>query len=550
MAGCQTARRTGTLKVKGPPRLSLWIVAAVSALPAGCRVGPDYRSPCPPLPPAWKHASEAEPAKAARLSGPWWSEFQDPVLDELIRRAVAANPGLHEACFRVLESRARRQIVTSKRLPAADGVGDYSFKKVSGNSSPYALTAQDSYSLFSAGFDAAWELDLWGKHRRATEAADARISVASSDYNAVLLTLLGDVAATYVELRMYQQLIRVARQNLSVQEESLRLAKKRHAAGMEKPIDVTQAQSNFFATKAAIPSLEVALQQTENRLCVLLGEPPRELRSELAEPRSLPTAPREISLGLPTSLLRRRPDIRSAEREVAAESAQIGVAVADLYPQLSLNGTISVDSTDIPTLFTAESIAHNIGPSLTWKILNFGRIRGAIRAQEARFQQAAWRYRSTVLSAVEEVENALTSYVKEQQRSESLQKAVEGARESVRLAQLYYDKGLVMFQTVLDSQRSLLSLQDQLVRSRTGVSLNRIALYKALGGGWQAASTELPPSRQATTKVKRELTSKPDSQPGTADGTLPEPKTSPAESLPLPIQLNADLSRFERSGVD
>jgi len=443
------------------------------------------------------------------------------MLDGLIRHAAASNPGLNEAYLRVLESRARRRIVSGRLWPGIDGVGDYSFKKVSGNSSPYALTAQDSYSFFSTGFDAAWEIDLWGKHRRALEAADARIGVAGSDFDTVHLTLLGDVAATYVELRMYQQLIQVAQQNLSVQEGSLQLAEKRHEAGLEKPIDVTQAKSNFFATRAAIPALEIGLQRAENRLCVLLGEAPHILSPELRQPRPLPSAPREISLGLPISLLRRRPDIRSAEREVAAESAQIGVAVADLYPQLSLTGTISVDSTDIPTLFTAESIAHKVGPSLSWKLLHFGRVRGAIRAQEARFQQAAWRYRSVVLSAVEEVENALASYEQEQKRSESLKEAADAAQESVRLAQLYYDKGLVTFQTVLDSQRSLLSLQEQLVRSRANVTLDRVALYKALGGGWQAVSSKRGLNPDSFPTGEPDPMGRAESDPVTSDSGVP-----------------------------
>lgn len=463
-----------------------WVLAVALCTSGGCRVGPDNGPPRAPLSNQWKHPQKTDSVQNAHLDGPWWSEFQDPVLDSLIQRAVEANPGLHEAFFRVLEARARRGVVTGERFPDVTSNGSYSFKKVSGNSSPYSLSSQDAYSLFSAGFDATWELDLWGKYGRMIEAADAEIGVAKSDYDFVLLTLLGDVAAAYVELRTYQERIGVAYQNLSVQERTLHLAQERHRAGLAKPLDAAQATLNLHATKATIPALAIGLLRAENRLCVLLGEPPRKLWAQLGVSQSIPVAPRELALGLPASLLRRRPDIRGAELKVAAESSRIGVAVADLYPQLSLTGTISVDSTDIVDLLTPESITHALGPSLTWNILNFGRIQNKIEAQKARFEQAVRHYRTTVLSAAEEVENALAACIQERVRSESLVRAVEAARESVRLAELYYGQGLASFQSVLDSQRSLLQLQDQLAVSRANVTLNRIALYKALGGGWKA----------------------------------------------------------------
>ena len=451
-------------------------------------MGPDHGSPCAPLSNQWKHPQETDSISDATICGPWWSEFKDPILDRLIQQAVAANPSLQEACFRVLEARARRGVVTGERFPTIDGTGSYSFKRISENSTPFALISQDSFSLFSTGFDATWELDLWGKYRRAIEAADAEIAVTKNDYNFVLLTLLGDVAATYVELRMYQERIVVAYQNLSVQERTLHLAQARHGAGLTKPLDVAQAKSSLHATKASIPALEIGLEQAENRLCTLLGEAPRSLRERLGTTQRIPDSPPELALGAPAGLLRRRPDIRSAESKVVAESARIGVAVAELYPQLSLTGTISVDSTDIPSLFTPQSIAHMVGPSLSWNILNHRRTRNKIDAQQARFGQAIRHYQTTVLSAAKEVENALASYVQERVRLKSLEQAVAAAKESIRLAELYYEQGLASFQTVLDSQRTLLALQDQLTVSRANVTLNRIALYKALGGGWGAAT--------------------------------------------------------------
>lgn len=489
MAMDRPARNTSARPFRRTRFPVVWVLAALVCAAAGCRVGPDFQPPRSPLHDQWKYAQDPGPDGGVHVYSRWWSEFQDPDLDGLIEQAVAANPGLHEASYRVLEARARRGAVNGERFPAVDASGSYAYKKVSGNSSPYALTAQDAFNLFSTGFDATWELDLWGKYRRALEAADADVDVARNEYHFVMLTLLGDVAAAYVELRMYQERIVVASENRKVQQRTLRLAQERHRAGLAKPLDTAQALSSLHATEATIPSLEIGLQRTENRLCVLLGEPPRSLQALLGTTRIIPVAPREPAPGVPAGLLRRRPDVQNAEWKIAAESARIGVAVAELYPQLSLTGTISVDATDMAALFTPQSVAHKVGPSLTWNILNFGRIRNKIGAQEARFEQAVWSYQTTVLSAVEEVENALASYDRERVRSESLVQAVAAARESVRLAELYYGQGLATFQSVLDSQRSLLALQDQLTVSRANVTLNRIALYKALGGGWAADSS-------------------------------------------------------------
>lgn len=483
----------------------VWILVMSLCAYTGCQVGPDHGSPTAPLSDQWKHPGEASTDSNIKICTQWWSEFQDPDLDNLIQEAIAENPGLHEACYRVIEARARRGIVSGNRFPEVKGTSGYDYKKVSDNSSPYAVVSQDSYHFFTTGFDTSWELDLWGKYRRALVAADADVDIAQDDYRFVLLTLLGDVAATYVELRMYQQRIDVARQNLKVQEHTLKLAQKRHAVGLTKPLDVAQAKSSFHATKATIPELEIGYQKTENRLCVLLGKTPRDLRAQLGTTRPIPVAPSDLSLGLPCNLLRRRPDVRSAEMKVAAESQRIGVAVADLYPQLSLTGTISVDSTEIVNLYTPQSIAHTVGPSLTWDILNFGRIRNRIKAQEARFEQSVWHYQTTVLSAAEEVENALAACVRERVRSKSLATAATASKESVRLSELYYAQGLASFQSVLDSQRSLLRLQDQLTVSRANIALNRVALYKALGGGWKSATHRRQPKHNLPPKVEYEI---------------------------------------------
>ncbi len=533
----------------------VWILVAVLCAillgtSAGCHVGPDYTPPVAPITHQWKNPREVETVLDTHLSGHWWSEFGDPALDRLIFQAVMANPGLQSASFRVLEARSRRGVVSGERFPTLNGSSSYDFKKVSGNSSPYSLTSQGSYDLLSLGFDASWELDLWGKLSRALEAADAELSVFQSDYNNVLLTLLGDVASTYIELRTFQQRIEVANQNLEVQKRTLRLAEARLKAGLTKPLDAAQAKSSLHSTQARLPQLEIGLQQAENRLCVLLGESPRRLE-EILSPRDdwgatqlIPTAPVELQLGTPAELLRRRPDIQSAELKVAVESARIGVATAELYPQFRLTGAISIDATDITHLFTGQSLAHQLGPSFSWNVLNFGRIRNQIGAQKARFGQSVWNYQSAVLAAVEEVENALVACKQERLRLEELKLAVESGKEAVRLSQLYYEtgiKGFQDFQPVLDSQRSLLALQDQLTNTLSNLALNRISLYKALGGGWETASEatpvfpeSVPPHPEYLPSIDRELPQESIEKPAASPQT--EQRAKPGLQFNLPAE--------------
>ena len=463
-------------------RLLLFLVGV--SLVLGCRVGPDFMRPAAPIEPHWKQAPENGLVWASTDTCQWWTEFCDPVMDHFVELAVQNNPDLQEACFRILEARAQRGVVTGELYPEVSATSSYAYKRISGNGSPYVITSAGSFDLYSSGFDAAWEIDLWGKLRRAVEAANADLRGTVDDYNDVLVTLLGDTAAQYVEVRTLQERLRIARENRKSQEETLDLVEKRFHAGLVRELDVAQARFNVHSTAALVPALEAGLERATNRLSILCGEAPRSLEAELGTEGTIPTADHEMLVGVPAELLRRRPDVRSAENEVAAASAMIGVAKADLYPQLSLTGTITVDSTDFVTLFSPLSIAHNVGPSFTWNILNFGRVRNQIGVQRARYHQAVYRYRSTVLSAAEEVENAMAGYAREQDRLRSLRRAVEAAMEAVRLSEVYYRRGVIDFQSVLDSQRQLLRLQEQETGSRAAVTLNRIALYKALGGGW------------------------------------------------------------------
>lgn len=458
---------------------------------SGCHVGPDYHRPSALFQPQWKTASVSILDEPLGANQQWWADFNDPVLNRLVAEAVIANPDVKEAAYRVLESRSRYGITRADRLPSLAGAGDYSYRKVSGNSSPYSLLSQDAFNFNSLGFQSAWQVDVWGKFRRAMEAAAAEIQVSENDRHAIVLTLQSDVARTYIEIRAAQSRIRTAEHNLELQRRILEIAERRVAAGLSAPIDAEQARTSLHTVEAQLPTLTTQLQQAENKLAVLLGKPPQSLYDQWEELAEVPLAAGELLVGVPADLLRRRPDVRSAERALAAETARVGVAVADLYPQVSFRGTLSVDATKASTLFSGPSVAHDLGPSLSWNLFNFGQVRNQIAAQKARVNQALWRYRSKVLSAAEEVENALVAYQQEQLRLQALEKAVDAADRSVDLALKNYRQGLVRFQTVLDTQRTQLSLQDQRVVSRATLASQRVLLYAALGGGWTLQSLGL-----------------------------------------------------------
>ncbi len=511
----------------------LWWWAFSSCLLGGCLVGPDHVLPTAPLSDQWKKPSQEVHACGVGSQYPWWTDFQDPALDSLIERAILANPNLRKARYRVLEARARLGVVNGELFPDMNGTGSYFYRRASGNGSPFSVQNQQSFNFYSFGFDASWEIDLWGKLRRAVQAADAEVGSAASDYHDALLTLLGDVAAAYVELRMYQERIAVAYENLRIQENTLHQVSARKGVGLVRPLDVEQARSTFYATQSTLPTLEIGLEKAENRLCILCGAAPYDLQAELGTNGKIPIAQSETTLGMPADLLRRRPDIRRAERKVASESARIGVAVAELFPQVTILGTLGVDSQDVSVLFTTDSLVHRVGPSIRWNILNFRRIRNGIWAQRARYQQSRYQFESQVLFAAEEVENALVSYQREQARMQTLELGVKAARESVRLSKMYYSQGLAIFQTVSDTQRSLLVLQDQWTASRASVSLNRIALYKALGGGWRAAADVANTSRARILYSNPEILALPDVEMPQPTGDQQEPdQQEPEEQEP------------------
>jgi NodT family efflux transporter outer membrane factor (OMF) lipoprotein len=442
---------------------------------AGCTVGPDYEPPVLDVPPAWHTlAPEAQGDAAAELAT-WWERFDDPKMTELITRAVHGNLDLRIAAARVQEARALRGVTAARLWPMLDAVavGEQAGGSVE--------------SVFLAALDAFWEIDIFGGVRRSVEAADADIAASIEAQRGVLLELIGAVAATYIEVRGLQGRIAVVRGNLAAQCETRALTEAQRNVGLASDLDVERARALVAATDAELPPLETALSANMYRVSVLLGEQPASLTAELAAPAPIPLAPAEVVAGVPADLLRRRPDLGRAERELAAATARIGEATADLYPRFTLTGQVGLRSEDVKDLLQGRYNFFAVGPNIIWPIFAGGRIVSNIDAQDARQAERLARYEQVLLLALQDVETALVRYAREQVRRAALREAVDANREAAELARRLHANGLIEFLDVLVAERSLLESEDRLVTSETAVSSSLVGLYVALGGGWQAA---------------------------------------------------------------
>lgn len=450
----------------------------------GCSaVGPDYARVEPDAPQEWH--TQLRGGLTPGLLKPetlahWWRSLNDSELSSLEARAVEGNLDLKEARARIHEARALRGISKAGLFPTLDTSASATNYRSSESSSSF-----EENKLYSAGFDAGWELDVFGGVRRSVEAAQADLEATQEDLYDVLVSLLAEVALNYVEVRTFQTALTVTESNIKSQEETYELNRSRYQAGIINELAVQQSLYNLERTRSLIPALETGLEAAKNRLAVLLGERPGAVHGELAERKPIPIPPMTVAVGVPAEAMRRRPDIRRAERNLAAQTARIGVATADLYPKFRLLGTLGLESVSTGNLFTAHSRTWSINSGVSWNIFQGGAIRQNIKVQTARQEQALIQYESAVLNAQEEVENVLVAYAKEQRRRESLAAATSAAQLAEQLAQDQYKVGLVDFSNVLDAQRSLLSFQDQLARSDGAVTSNLIRLYKALGGGWE-----------------------------------------------------------------
>jgi NodT family efflux transporter outer membrane factor (OMF) lipoprotein len=454
----------------------------------GCvMLGPDYVRPPAPTAETWIDPGDPTVKRETKDIGAWWTVFNDPVLNTLVETAYRQNPSLRAAGVRVLEAQARRGIAIGLLFPQQqDAFGAAISNELSENranqSSPLIKRDFDDWQI---GFDATWELDLWGRFRRGIESADAELLASVATYDDVLVSLVAEVARNYALLRTLQERLEVAKANVEIQRRSFEIADAKFQGGVVTELDSAQAASLLHDTEAQIPGLESDIRQTQNTLCILLGIPPQDLQHMLGGVQSIPSPPAEVAVGIPADLLRRRPDIRRSERLLAAQSAQIGIAKADLFPRFALVGTISLASQDFDDLFKGDSFDNFGGPSFRWAILNYGRIQNNIRVQDARFQALIGDYENTVLQAQGEVENALAAYLGAQRQVQLLTSSVESANRAVELAEFQYREGVTDYTRVLNTQQFLVTEQDRFVATRGSVALNLVAVYKALGGGWE-----------------------------------------------------------------
>ncbi len=463
----------------------------------GFKVGPNYCSAKATVAESWIDSGDPRLRSGACDIACWWTAFNDPTLNQLVAEASQQNLTLKMAGCRILQAQAERGIAVGGLFPQQQSAtAQYTHNEMSAHTYPFNIITLPSYYYdnWSGGFNASWELDFWGRFRRAIEAADAHLDAQVEGYDNVLVLLQAEVATNYIQMRAYEERLALARRNVDLQKETLRIATLRERQGLVTELDVQQATTTLGTTEALIPTLITGHRAAQNRLCILMGEPPQLLAQKVGSPGSIPLPPGEIIVGIPAELLGRRPDVRQAEREAAAQSARIGVAQADFYPHIAITGTIGLQSQYVSQLFQASSIAGAIGPGISWNILNYGRIANNVRSQDAQYQQALLTYRDTVLRADEEVENGIVSFLNEQERVKSLDKSTRAAARSAEIAMLQYQKGLINYQPLLDSERDLVQQQDTLAQSRGMVGTDLVAIYKALGGGWRA---RLPESQLA-----------------------------------------------------
>jgi NodT family efflux transporter outer membrane factor (OMF) lipoprotein len=491
--------------------LSAWAVLSSAGCTSLCnyihngfKVGPNYCQPPAPVAIHWLDQEDIHVVEGQDLSR-WWTVFRDPTLDRLILCAYRQNLTLREAGFRILQARAIAGIARGEIFPQMqNATGGY--QRIAQTRNSIQNVAVPFYDQWNFGFNLAWELDFWGRFRRAIAAADDQLDASVADYDQVLVTLLGDVSASYVQIRTDQERLRFLRQNVNILELVLKWTQRREKVGFKTtPLDVHQTESNLEQTISGVSQLEMDLRMAENRLCVLMGMPPVDIHNMLGEDL-IPTAPPEIAIGIPAELLRRRPDVRRAERLAAAQSEAIGIAQADFYPAFSINGTLGWQSKNFTDLFSGRSLDGDVGPSFQWNILNYGRLANNVRYQDAKFRELVTIYQQTVLQAALEAEDGLVMFLQAQRRMQHLDKSVKAASAAVKdmflptaLGQPGFD-----FSRFALIEQNRITQQDLLAQSRGQIAQGLIQTYRALGGGWEIRrepTPEMPPTPEVPPSV-------------------------------------------------
>jgi NodT family efflux transporter outer membrane factor (OMF) lipoprotein len=449
----------------------------------GFKVGPDYRRPPAPLESQWIDAADPRVKSEPANYCDWWTVFGDPVLNDLIRIAYEQNVTLRIAGTRVLEARAQRAIAVGSIFPQSQTEdGSYVHAQTSKNvANPLPRPIFDNWTN---NFSASWEIDFWGKIRRTIESADDNVESTVDDYDSVMVGLIGDVAAAYVQYRIFEQQLVYTRENVRIQSASLKIATDRWRAGQTNELGVVQATSLLEQIEATIPILEIEMREANNQLCILLGLPPADLAAKLGL-APIPTSPPEVVAGIPADLIRRRPDVRSAERLVAAQTAQIGVAEANFYPAFFINGTMGYEAKSLEKLYTPHGFTGQVGPSFQWEILNYGRILNNVRLQDFKAQELVGVYQQKVLSAASEVENGIITYLRSQTSAVHSAASVRAAQRAVALATAQYRAGATDYTPVFVAEQFLVQQQNEYALQQGNIALGLIGVYRAIGGGWE-----------------------------------------------------------------
>jgi NodT family efflux transporter outer membrane factor (OMF) lipoprotein len=498
-----------TLLLVGVLAAALWL--------NGCTmVGPDFVKPEAPVQTEWMESRDPEIKTESSDYRQWWAVFNDPVLSNLVETAYRENLPLQISGLQVLQARAELGAVVGNLYPQQQqGRGGANYNRISENS-PNSLMIDDRFWQYNVGFDAAWEMDIWGKYRRAVESGMANLQASIANYDDVLVSLTAEVARTYVLLRTFEEQLEIARQNVDIQKRSLQIAEVRFKAGAVTELDVLQARSLLRNTEATIPRFESGMRQTKNVLAVLLGKLPGEIDYMIAAPGLIPSVPAAVVVDIPAELMRRRPDIQLAEHQIATQTPLIGVSKAELFPAFQLAGSIGLatstsrntkaggpDGSDFSDLFESNSIEFFGGPSFSWNLLNYGRIKNRVRAEDARLQQLIVNYEDVVLRAHQEVEDAMVGFLRKVQETAFLLDSVKAAQRAVEISLFQYKEGMTDYQRVLDTQRSLADQQDLWTATRGDVILNLVSLYKALGGGWQLREGKAFVSKDNADKMEK-----------------------------------------------
>jgi NodT family efflux transporter outer membrane factor (OMF) lipoprotein len=502
---------SGASLTPGPlPKLNPAVVLAPALLLfTGCTIGPDFHQPTAAVSDKWLESGDQRVSTGSATYRNWWTAFNDPVLDRLVERAYGENLSLRQAGVRVLQARAQLGIAAGEFYPQTQqAVGSVEWFRTSDRAVTAAALPTGGgafkYWQAQAGVQASWELDFWGRIRRNIQSAEATLLSTLADYDSTLVTLTADVANNYIGIRIADQRIRIARESADAQDQILKITEARARFGTATSRDVEQARTSLLNTQASIPPLEAQRRQAQDALSVLLGVPPSDLSDALAGSSGIPASPPQVIVGIPADLLRRRPDVRSAELQAAAQSAQIGVAKGDLLPVFSLNGSLVFVSTDLgrfklSDMFRWGARSIQAGPSVQWNILNYGQITNHVRAEDASFQQLLIAYQNTVLLAQRDVEDNVIAFLRAQDRAELLAQSVTSAKKALDVSVLQYREGITDFTTVLTAQNTLLAQQDSLASTLGTISSSLVGIYRALGGGWEIREGQdlVPPDVRA-----------------------------------------------------